>query len=82
MVSLSAGPLREAFHSVRVFESDDDERPDHLHALLRRLNLHRDTVLPYTSTDSKEPPMTLDKYLELLDRHHYLEKVGSSANRS
>ena len=31
--------------------------------------------MPYTSSDSKEPPMTLDKYLELLDRQHYLQKV-------
>ena len=51
-------------------------RLDHLHALLRRLNLERETILPYTSPDSKEQPMTLDKYLDLLDRQLYLEKVG------
>ena len=51
-------------------------RLDHLHALLRRLNLQRETILPYTSPDSKEQPMTLDRYLDLLDRQHYLEKVG------
>ncbi len=49
---------------------------DHLHALLRRLNLRRDTILPYSSTDSRAEPMTLDKYLELLEKQHYLEKVG------
>jgi hypothetical protein len=32
-------------------------------------------MLPYTSPDSKEPPMTLDKYLDLLARQQYLEKV-------
>lgn len=48
---------------------------DHLHALLRRLNLERDTILPYNSTDNKEPTMTLDKYLELLAKQLYLEKA-------
>ncbi|WWC91027.1 uncharacterized protein L201_005967 [Kwoniella dendrophila CBS 6074] len=48
---------------------------DLLHAYLRRLNLNRETILSYTSTDSKEPPMTLDKYLDLLARQNYLEKV-------
>lgn len=43
--------------------------------MLKRLNLHRDTILPYTSPDAKEPPMTLDKYLDLLARQQYLEKV-------
>lgn len=48
--------------------------PDHLHALLKRLNLYRETVLPYTSSDSKEPPLTLDKYLSELEKAKYLEK--------
>jgi hypothetical protein len=48
---------------------------DHLHALLRRLNLLRETILSYSSPDSKEPHMTLDKYLDLLARQQYLEKV-------
>lgn len=43
--------------------------------MLKRLNLYRDTILPYTSPDAKEPPMTLDKYLDLLARQQYLEKV-------
>lgn len=47
---------------------------DDLHALLKRLNLYRDTVLPFTSSDSKDPPMTLDKYLNELDKLKYLEK--------
>ncbi|WVW79536.1 hypothetical protein I302_101505 [Kwoniella bestiolae CBS 10118] len=48
---------------------------DILHAYLRRLNLRRETILPYSSTDSKEPRLTLDKYLDLLARQNYLEKV-------
>lgn len=48
---------------------------DHLHALLKRLNLYRDTVLPYTSPDGKDVSITLDKYLDLLHRQQYLEKV-------
>nr|ODN90611.1 hypothetical protein L203_01722 [Cryptococcus depauperatus CBS 7841] len=48
---------------------------DHLHALLRRFNLHRDTVLPYVSKDVTEPPLTLDRYLDLLARQSYLEKI-------
>ncbi|WVQ63737.1 uncharacterized protein L199_001890 [Kwoniella botswanensis] len=48
---------------------------DLLHAYLRRLNLRRETILPYSSTDSKEPPLTLDKYLDLLAKQNYLEKV-------
>lgn len=35
----------------------------------------RDTILPYSSPDGKELPMTLDKYLDLLNRQQYLEKV-------
>ncbi|TXT09121.1 hypothetical protein VHUM_02595 [Vanrija humicola] len=46
-----------------------------LHSFLRRLNLTRDTVLPWASEDSKEPPVTLDKYLDLLAKLNYLEKV-------
>ncbi|WOO78544.1 uncharacterized protein LOC62_02G002091 [Vanrija pseudolonga] len=57
---------------VRNRKIEDNE----LHAYLRRLNLTRDTVLPYHSEDSKEPPLTLDKYLELLTKLNYLEKVG------
>lgn len=49
--------------------------PDHLHALLRRLNLHRETVLPYASKDTTDPHLTLDKYLELLAKYQYLEKI-------
>ncbi|RXK35162.1 hypothetical protein M231_07574 [Tremella mesenterica] len=48
---------------------------DHLHALLRRLNLQRDTLLPFTSPDSKESYLTLDKYLDLLSKQNYLEKI-------
>ncbi|WRT69237.1 uncharacterized protein IL334_006221 [Kwoniella shivajii] len=48
---------------------------DALHAYLRRLNLKRETILPYTSSDSKEPPLTLDRYLDLLARQNYLEKI-------
>jgi len=48
---------------------------DHLHALLRRLNLHRDTVLPYSSLDAIEGGLTLDRYLELLNKQNYLEKT-------
>lgn len=48
---------------------------DHLHALLRRLNLERETILPYNSPDNKEPSMTLDKYLDLLAKQNYLEKT-------
>lgn len=49
---------------------------DTLHGFLRRLNLHRDTVLPYKSADVAGDPMTLDKYLDLLAKQNYLEKVG------
>ncbi|WVQ93061.1 hypothetical protein IAU59_000125 [Kwoniella sp. CBS 9459] len=52
---------------------------DQLHAYLRRLNLNRDTILPYTSTDSKEPRLTLDKYLDLLAKQSYLEKIKIAA---
>lgn len=48
---------------------------DHLHALLRRLNLYRETVLPYASKDTTDPHLTLDKYLELLAKYQYLEKI-------
>lgn len=49
---------------------------DQLHSLLRRLGLHRDTVLPYASKDGTGEKLTLDKYLELLARKRYLEKVS------
>lgn len=49
---------------------------DQLHSLLRRLGLHRDTVLPYTSKDGTGEKLTLDKYLDLLARKRYLEKVS------
>ncbi|RSH95070.1 hypothetical protein EHS25_000156 [Saitozyma podzolica] len=48
---------------------------DQLHSLLRRLNLHRETILPFASPDHKEPYITLDKFLDLLDKQNYLEKV-------
>lgn len=48
---------------------------DHLHALLKRLNLLRETILPFASPDSKDPHLTLDKYLDLLAKQQYLEKV-------
>ncbi|KAL0247837.1 hypothetical protein I308_103915 [Cryptococcus tetragattii IND107] len=48
---------------------------DHLHALLRRLNLYRETVLPYASKDASDPFLTLDKYLDLLAKYQYLEKI-------
>ena len=48
---------------------------DHLHALLKRLNLLRETILSYASPDSKEPHLTLDRYLDVLARQQYLEKV-------
>ncbi|KAK8844165.1 hypothetical protein IAR55_006959 [Kwoniella newhampshirensis] len=48
---------------------------DHLHALLRRLNLQRETIIPYVTTDSNEPRLTLDKYLEVLAKQSYLEKI-------
>lgn len=50
---------------------------DQLHSLLRRLGLHRDTILPYTSKDGVGEKLTLDKYLDLLARKRYLEKVMS-----
>jgi len=50
---------------------------DHLHALLKRLSLERETVLSPASTDTKEPALTLDKYLDRLAAQNYLEKVGS-----
>ena len=43
--------------------------------MLKRLNLQRDTHLPFTSTDSHEAGLTLDKYLDLLAKQNYLEKV-------
>ena len=43
--------------------------------LLKKLNLTRDTILPYQSPDHKEPPMTLDRYLDVLARQGYLEKI-------
>lgn len=49
---------------------------DQLHALLRRLELSRDTLLPFVSEDGKEEPIVLDKYLDLLAKQHYLEKVS------
>ncbi|WVQ74445.1 hypothetical protein IAR50_004046 [Cryptococcus sp. DSM 104548] len=48
---------------------------DNLHALLKRLNLHRETVLPYSSKDSTGDLLTLDKYLDQLNRTRYLEKI-------
>ncbi|KGB75826.2 hypothetical protein CNBG_1664 [Cryptococcus deuterogattii R265] len=48
---------------------------DHLHALLRRVNLYRETVLPYASKDTSDPFLTLDKYLDLLAKYQYLEKI-------
>ncbi|EJT51880.1 hypothetical protein A1Q1_06877 [Trichosporon asahii var. asahii CBS 2479] len=50
---------------------------DQLHSLLRRLGLHRDTVLPYASKDGTGEKLTLDKYLDLLARKRYLEKAES-----
>lgn len=52
---------------------------DQLHSLLRRLGLHRDTVLPYASADGTDEKLTLDKYLDLLARKRYLEKVRRRA---
>ena len=49
--------------------------PDHLHSLLRRLNLERNTLLPYNTPDTKEPLITLDKYLDVLAKQNYLEKI-------
>jgi hypothetical protein len=49
---------------------------DTLHAHLKRLGLFSDTVLPYTSADNKDLPLTLDKYLDLLAKQNYLEKVS------
>ena len=51
---------------------------DQLHSLLRRLGLHRDTVLPYASKDGTGEKPTLDKYLDLLARKRYLEKVSNT----
>ncbi len=47
----------------------------HLYALLKRLNLYRDTPLPYISPDSRDQtPLTLDKYISELEKAKYLEK--------
>ncbi|ODN97304.1 hypothetical protein L198_03867 [Cryptococcus wingfieldii CBS 7118] len=48
---------------------------DNLHALLKRLNLHRETVLPYSSKDNTGDLLTLDKFLDQLARTRYLEKI-------
>lgn len=48
---------------------------DQLHSYLRRLNLERNTVLPYATPDTKEDLLTLDKYLDLLAKQNYLEKT-------
>lgn len=53
----------------------DMKSSDHLHALLRRLNLYRETVLPYASKDASDPFLILDKYLDLLAKYQYLEKI-------
>lgn len=39
------------------------------------MDLYPETLLPYTSTAAKEPPLTLDKYLDVLDKQNYLTKV-------
>lgn len=56
---------------------------DNLHAYLRRLNLSGETVLPYNSLESAAPPLTLDKYLDLLVKQGYLEKsrIASTVGR-
>jgi hypothetical protein len=46
--------------------------------LLKRLNLQRDTLLPYSSPDGRAAELTVDKYLELLAQQQYLEKVKTS----
>ncbi|KAI9636924.1 MAGE family-domain-containing protein [Dioszegia hungarica] len=49
---------------------------EQLKLFLRRLSLEEDTVLPYHSrTSPNTTPLTLQKYLDLLDRQHYLQKV-------
>ena len=54
---------------------------DVLYTRLRRFGLEKDAVLPYKSADSTGLPypqkMTLDKYLDILVRQGYLEKVSS-----
>jgi hypothetical protein len=39
------------------------------------LNLEKDTVLFYASPDTKEAPLTLEKYLNALVAQGYLEKT-------
>jgi hypothetical protein len=54
------------------------DHTDHLHALLRRLDLHNDTVLPFTAPDAytkQSPPLTLDGFLDLLTKQGYLVKT-------
>lgn len=52
------------------------EISEQLKLFLRRLSLEEDTVLPYHSrTSPNTTPLTLQKYLDLLDRQHYLQKV-------
>lgn len=61
------------FSSVRCHIADLLEQ---LHVFLRKLSLERDTPLPYvSSTSPNRIPLTLDKYLDLLDRQLYLQKV-------
>ena len=51
------------------------DRIDDLHTYLKHLGLQRDTSLPFASPDSKDPALTLDRYLDLLAKQNYLEKV-------
>ncbi|KAK4689364.1 hypothetical protein P7C73_g732, partial [Tremellales sp. Uapishka_1] len=53
---------------------------DHLHAMLKRVNLQRDTILPFKAPESHQSVLTLDRYLELLERQNYLEKHKSNTN--
>lgn len=50
--------------------------PGALYSFLRRLNLERHTVLPWTSADAHSSPITLEQYLDVLAKQNYLEKVS------
>lgn len=60
-------------HVHPVMQADSSEQ---LHSFLLRLDLRGDTPLPYSGEDTHEPQLTLDKYLDLLAKQNYLEKVS------
>jgi hypothetical protein len=61
-----------AIHHPRILADNAEQ----LHVHLKAVNLEADTVLPYiTPTATKSVPLTLDRYLDVLDSQHYLQKV-------